>query len=93
MNQPEKKKNASQDEKLTARKLALMNTNDFLQLDDATINDYLKQQGYPAKYQAASLKKSIRQQTVTVKDILSGAVKSQDCFGEFTRNNIQCRLV
>mgnify|MGYP000732923594 CR=1 FL=1 len=33
------------------------------------INDYLKQQGYPAKYQAASLKKSIRQQTFTVKDI------------------------
>ena len=78
MNQPEKKKDASQDEKLTARKLALMNTNDFLQLDDATINDYLKQQGYPAKYQAASLKKSIRQQTFTVKDIADWKLADAD---------------
>lgn len=77
-NQPEKKTKSNAESKLTARELAKINTEDFLALEDKAINNYLKQNDYPKKYTAETLKKSIQQNEFTVKDIANWKLADAD---------------
>ena len=77
-NQPEKKTVNEEKKKLSARELQKMNKSDFLKLDDKKLNQYLKQNGYPKKYNAESVKKSVQLNEYTVKDIADWKLADAD---------------
>jgi photosystem II stability/assembly factor-like uncharacterized protein len=77
-NQPEKKEVQVSVQKLSARELQRMSKFDFLKLDEKQLNQYLKQNGYPKKYSAASLKKSVQLNEFTVTDIADWKLADAD---------------
>lgn len=54
---------------LTARMLATMKQEDFLKLDDAKLDTFLDESGYPSQYKAAKVKADLREGSYTLKDV------------------------
>lgn len=77
-NANQEKKEAKEDSKLKARDIKLMNANTFLKLDDKKLNSYLRENGYPSKYTAESVKKSIQQKEFTVADVADWKLADAD---------------
>ncbi len=44
---------------------------EFLALDDKTVNEYLDGERFPERYTSENLKKSLRENKITVKDIFN----------------------
>lgn len=58
---PRKEKKKKDEHKLTKNRLRNISKEDFLKLDDKLINDFLKENGFPKKHTAKSIKKQIQQ--------------------------------
>lgn len=65
-------------DKLTATKLKAMSIETFLALDDAKINDYLDEKGFPEKYSAKGLKEQVKSQKIKVLDIVTFTDNAND---------------
>jgi photosystem II stability/assembly factor-like uncharacterized protein len=74
----QEKKEVTKDSKLKPRELTQLSTQEFLNLEDKKIDDYLKEQGYPEKYTASNLKKDVRKQKISVKDIADWKLADAD---------------
>ncbi|MBK8143533.1 MAG: hypothetical protein IPK62_00360 [Bacteroidetes bacterium] len=77
-NQPDKKEDRVLEQKLSARELLQISKVDFLKLDNQQLNQYLKQNGYPKKYTAELLKKSVQLNEFTAKDIADWKLADAD---------------
>lgn len=77
-NQPEQKNENSSVKKISARELEKMSKNDFLNMDEKSLSEYLQQNAYPEKYNAASLKKSVTRNEFSVKDIADWKLADAD---------------
>lgn len=74
----QEKKENDKENKMKPRDLARLSQQEFLDLEDKKIDDYLKQQGYPEKYNATNLKNDVRNQKISVKDIAEWKMADAD---------------
>ncbi len=74
-NQDEKK---DEEKKMNAKDLADMSTDDYLDLDNKKLDEYLRSNGYPEKYTAEGTKEAVKNKTYTVKDIADWKLADAD---------------
>jgi photosystem II stability/assembly factor-like uncharacterized protein len=74
----EEKKEDDKDKKIKARDVLAMTNDEFLKMDDKKIESYLKNNGYPEKYTATSLKEAIKKNKLTVKQIAEWKLADAD---------------
>ncbi len=77
-NQNRQEATSKQKNKLTALQIKAMDTVTFLKLEDKKIADYLKENGYPKKYNAKSLKKDIQNKKLTTTQIADWKLSDGD---------------
>lgn len=65
----EKKEEVTDASKLTKPKVKNITKDEFLALSDATINEYLEENGFPEKYTAKSLKEDLKADKIKIQDI------------------------
>ncbi|MBL7765830.1 MAG: hypothetical protein JNJ58_07050 [Chitinophagaceae bacterium] len=75
LNQPEKKDEVK---KIKARDLEKMNRQQFLKMPNKDLETYLRDNEYPSKYTADSLKKGVENNSYTVKDIADWKLSDAD---------------
>ncbi|MFN3848568.1 MAG: VPS10 domain-containing protein [Spirosomataceae bacterium] len=68
-NRPKKEDKPADESGLTKKKMKSITKDEFLALDDATINGYLDQQNFPERFTAKSLKEMVKSGKTTVNDI------------------------
>ena len=75
-NNQEEKKDA--EKKINAKDLSVMSADEYLNMDDKKLDDYLHSNAYPEKYTAASTKEAVRNKTYSVKDIADWKLADAD---------------
>lgn len=77
-NQFNQEKKKDDHDELKAKEIERMNPQSFLQISEKKLEDFLRNNGYPEKYSASSVKEDIRQKKYTVQDVANWILGDAD---------------
>ncbi len=77
-NQNNQEENKDEEKKMNAKDLSDISTEDYLEMENKKLEDYLRSNGYPEKYTAESTKEAVKNKTYTVKDIADWKLADAD---------------